>query len=315
MFKKYLFFGFIGLIAMGIVSCGEREDTKKVSLEERLVTDESKITQGRPLRFAIGAGSMVIPKQGFNHYRQLLIYIAKKLGRNAEVTYIRDCSEVNELLKTGDVDIGTVCAYPYIDGHSQFGIKLLVVPQAYGESTYSCYIIASRAGSINRFEDLRGKTFAFVDPLSTIGKAVPTYMLIKMGENPDSFFQKYIYTYSHDKSIKAVAQGIVDGAAVDSVVWAHAMNTNPEIASGTKVIMKSESYGMPPVVVAPDLDPEFNERLRETFLNIHKDKKAKEFLKGMGADKFVVIDDRAYDSSRKMKAWLDEQKAEQSEGK
>ena len=179
-------------------------------------------------------------------------------------------------------------------------MELLVVPEAYGETAYCAYIIVSKDSPAESFEELRGKSFAFVDPMSNTGELVPVYMLAKMGETPDSYFRKYVYTYAHDKSIKAVAQKVVDGAAVDHLIWEYLHRTDPELTSRTKVIEKSTPYGMPPVVVRPDLDPELKDRIRRILLNVHRDKKGREILERIMIDKFVAIDDGAYDSIREM---------------
>jgi len=140
---------------------------------------------------------------------------------------------------------------------------------------------------------------------------VPTYMLAKMGETPDTFFKKYIFTKKHDLSIKAVAQKVVDGAAVDSLIWEYENRTKPEFTSQTKIIERSPPYGIPPVVVRKGLDPKLKEQVRQVFLNAHQDEKGAGILKGMMIDRFVPIQDSAYNSIREMQDWI----AAQSKGK
>jgi len=158
---------------------------------------------------------------------------------------------------------------------------------------------------IRSFPELRGKTFAFTDPLSNTGKLVPTYMLSKMNETPEHFFKSFIFTKAHDKAIKAVAQGIVDGAAVDSLVWEYLNKNDPEFTSKTRVLAKSPSYAIPPLVVPHDLDPLLKKRLKSIFLTAHEDPRGRAILDKMMIDKFVVINDSAYDSVREMKTWLE----------
>jgi phosphonate transport system substrate-binding protein len=188
-------------------------------------------------------------------------------------------------------------------------MELLAAPQAYGGTVYYSYIIAAKDGPLQSFENLRGKTFAFTDPLSNSGKLVPTYLLARMNETPETFFKKFIYTQSHDKAIQAVAQGLVDGAAVDSLIWEYLNRTDPRFTSKTRIIKKSPPYGIPPFVVRPGLDPATKKSLKAIFLNAHKDEQGRKILKGMMVDKFVVIDDSAYNSIREMTAWIKAQKA------
>ncbi|MDP2158600.1 MAG: phosphate/phosphite/phosphonate ABC transporter substrate-binding protein [Nitrospirota bacterium] len=279
---------------------------QKISLEKREAVVASEKNNGKAIRIAVGG--MITPREGFAYYRQFLDYIGEKMGQPVEFVDREDYAEINKLVATGQVDVAFVCGGPYIDGKKEFGMELLVAPVAYGETVYYSYIIVNKKSSFQQLSHLRGKRFAFTDPLSNTGKLVPTYMLAKIKETPDSFFGKYSYFGSHDKSIQGVAEGVVDGAAVDSLIWEYANSTSPKFTSKTRVILKSPPYGIPPVVVSKGLDPELKERLRKIFLEAHTDPKGTEILKKMHIDRFVTIDDKAYDSIRQMKTWLEKEK-------
>jgi phosphonate transport system substrate-binding protein len=291
--------------------CSRKEEPIKVDLGKReAVAKTSKMDAENTLHIAVGG--MITPREGYLYYRQFLDYIGERLGRHVELIDREDYAEINSLVKTGKVDVAFVCGGPYVDGHKEFGMELLVAPVAYGGTVYYSYIIVAKNSLIKSFNDLRGKSFAFTDPLSNSGRLVPLYMLGQMHETPETFFKKYVYTAHHDKSIKAVAQGIVDAAAVDSLVWEYAERINPEFSSKTRIIKKSPPYGIPPVVVRPDLDADTKNKLRNIFLNANNDEKGREILKGMMIDRFVVMQDSAYDSIREMKSWLESQRTEES---
>ena len=78
---------------------------------------------------------------------------------------------------------------------------------------------------------------------------------------------------------------------------------SPQFTSKTKIIKKSDPYGIPPVVVRPSLNIKLKHMLKQIFLEIHNDTTGKMILDKMKIDKFVEIDDSAYDSIRKMKNW------------
>lgn len=287
-----------------IVGCNQKPQ-QKISLEKREAVISQKKSD-KTIRIAIGG--MITPREGYAYYRQFLNYIGEKTGHHVELADREDYAEINNLVAKGQVDAAFVCGGPYVDGKKEFDMELLVAPIAYGETVYFSYIIVNKRSALQQLSDLRGKRFAFTDPLSNTGKLVPTYMLAKMKETPDSFFGKYSYLGSHDKSIQAVAEGVVDGAAVDSLIWEYANSTSPKFTSKTRIILKSPPYGIPPVVVPKGLDPELKERLRKIFLEAHVDPKGAEILKKMHIDRFVTIDDKAYDSIREMKTWIDKQK-------
>lgn len=306
MAKKY-FLILIGLFIIGAWGCSNNDDVKKIDLSKKTDLKTTEQPSGeKPLRIAVGG--MTTPRTGFVYYKQLLNYIGDHLGRKVEFVDRENYAIINNMLKNQELDVAFVCGGPYVDGHAEFGLELLAAPLAYGEAVYYSYIIVPKDSPVKSFKELRGKTFAFTDPLSNTGKLNPTYMLARMKETPDSFFKSYYFTHAHDKSIKAVATQAVDGAAVDSLIWEYANRTNPEFTSKTRIIEKSPPHGIPPVVVRHGIDPELKEKLRQIFLNAHNDKKGQEILKGMMIEKFIPIDDKAYDSIREMKQWVDNQK-------
>jgi phosphonate transport system substrate-binding protein len=287
------------LLAAG---CGDRQPVREVSLDERETAAPASVDdEVRPLRFAVGA--MIVPHKGYAQYFQLLKHVEKKIGIPIKLIDRESYAEINQLLEKGDLDAAFVCSGPYVDGHDSFGLEMIAVPLAYGEPVYYSYIIVHKDSPIDSVEDLRGKTFAFADPHSNSGKVVPTYLLATMGETPESYFEKYIYTYAHDKSIMAVAEQLVDGAAVDSLIWEYDEKKSPEHTSSTKVIWKSEACGIPPVVVRKDLDVEIKEKLGRIFRELHLDGEGKAILAELMIDRFEKGDDGAYDSIRKMKAF------------
>lgn len=304
MIKKYLSV-FVCLLIAGILSCSNNDDVKKIDLSNKIEEKTGQPSGESPIRIAIGG--MVTPRAGFVYYKQLLNYIGEKLGREVVLFDREDYGAVNNMLKNREIDVAFVCGGPYVEGYEEFGLELLAAPVAYGETVYYSYIIVSKDSPVKSFKELRGKTFAFTDPLSNSGKLIPTYMLAKMNETSESFFKSSHYTYAHDKSIRAVASGLVDGAAVDSLIWEYENRTNPEFTSKTKIIEKSPPHGIPPVVVRHGIELELKEKLRQIFLNAHNDVRGSEILRGMMIDKFVPIDDKAYDSIREMKQWLEKQ--------
>jgi len=291
------------VVLTSAAGCSRNSEPRNVDLEERETSrPAAKLSSQNTLRIAIGG--VITPKEGYIYYKEFLDHIGKRLNRHVELVERESYAEVNNLLKTGAVDVAFVCGGPYVDGHREFGMELLVAPVAYGAASYYSYIIVPEDSSIYRFEELRGKKFAFTDPMSNSGKLAPTYMLARISETPDTFFKSYIFTQTHDKAIKAVSMGVVDGAAVDSLVWEYANRNDPELTSNTRVILKSPPYGIPPVVVRPGLDRKLKEELKEIFLNVHGDRKGRELLNKMMIDKFITVSDEAYDSIREMKRYI-----------
>jgi phosphonate transport system substrate-binding protein len=298
-----------GLLAASAIGCSRANQSSEAPPPSE-EPSQVESTADSPLRVAVGG--MITPRDGFTYYRDLLHYIESEIGRPVQFADRKSYAEINTLLKSGKVDAGFVCSGPYIDGHEDFGLELLVMPQVDGKAEYYSTILVPAGSPAKRLEDLRGKRFAFADPKSNTGKLVPTYLLSKMNETPESFFARYIYTYAHDKSVWVVAEKLVDGAAVHSLIWDYLRQEDPQLESKVTEIWRSPPFGSPPVVVRPGLDSEIKGRLRAILLDAHNDDTARPILEGMAVEKFVVGNDSAYDSIREMERWVEQQREVQA---
>ena len=282
----------------------DRQDVLEVSLSESAGEPERSSSGDEPLRIAVAA--MTSPKSTFDYYQEILVYIGERTGRPVELVQRETYQEINDLIEQGQLDMAFVCTGAYIEGHDTFGMEILAAPVVYGEPVYYSYTIVDADSAATALADLRGASFAFTDPISNTGTLVPTYLLGQLGETPDTFFREYIYTYSHDRSIEAVADGLVDGAAVDSLIYDYMLANDDPAIEGTRILATSEPYGIPPIVVHPDLDNDLKRQLRSILLEMHADTEGRAILSAIKIDRFEVIGDSAYDSVREMQAWIDE---------
>ncbi|RII27688.1 MAG: phosphate/phosphite/phosphonate ABC transporter substrate-binding protein [Geobacter sp.] len=285
-----------------LTACSEK-NAQEVRLDRQHVLKRASSASVRtPLR--LGMGAMITPKEGYIYYKQLKDYLEEKLDQPIHLVDRENYDQVNKLLKSSELDMAFICSGPYVEGHEKFGLELLAVPLAHGEPFYHSYIIVPKDSPVRDFSGLRGKSFAFADPKSNSGCLVPTYMLSRMGETPISFFSKRIYTYGHDKSINAVARKIVDGAAVDSLIFEYLQWEHPELTAKTRIVATSPPYGIPPLVVRAGVDKDLKIRVRNILLHMHENPRGREILAGMMIDRFDGGNDRDYDSIREMNAWI-----------
>ncbi len=305
--KVPAFLAGVTLLLALFAACGGEGAERKIDLNDRVegvgvhiagdVTPSSGV-----LRIAI-AGVMS-PSRTLDAYDQLIAYLRQKLGMAVTVDQRSSYAEVNDLVRNGQADIAFVCSRAYLEGQEQFGMQLFLAPEVANSISYYSYLVVPVNSPAGSLADLRGKAFAFSDPLSNSGRLVAEYQLYLMKETPNSFFRRYEYTGSHDNSVLAVADRLVDGAAVDSLVYDYIVTRNPEIGARTKVIARWGPYGIPPLVVSPSLDPALRERVRRTLLEMDQGEEGIAALGALGVDRFVPIDDSAYDSIRQMVAAL-----------
>lgn len=290
----------VGLLLALHAGCGRDSEVKTVDFSRTITSHQpSSINPAdKPVRVAVGA--MVSPKETFVHYKEILDYIGRKLERRVDLIQRKTYREINQGLEKGEIDLAFLCSGPYVTGRDNSGFQLIAAPQINGSNFYRSYLIVNEASPVSKLEDLQGKTFAFTDPDSNTGKLVPTRWLAEIEQKPETFFSKTILTYSHDNSILAVAKGLVDAASVDSLIWDYYSRRNPELTARTRIIKKSEPYGIPPLVASPALSHQLKHEIGRIVISLHNDAEGRRILDNLMIDRFVEAKDEWYDSIRKM---------------
>ncbi len=288
-----------------ISACNDSAPPQKIDLTERASLSAIQNQQApRPLQLCVG--SMITPEDGYIYYHKLIQYLSEELGIAVQARDPGNYAEVNRELEDGRTDIAFICGGPYVEGHDQYGLALLAAPVVEGEPAYYSNLIVPATSQARSLEDLRGKTFAFSDPQSNSGYLVPASELARLGSAPDSFFSSSYFSGAHDKSIIAVTDGLVDGSAVDSLIWDFMINRTPELKTKAKVIQRFGPYGIPPVVARKGLDPELQSRIQEILIAMHKIPRGKKILEGMNIERFTIVEDSHYDSIRELSRQLSE---------
>ena len=140
--------------------------------------------------------------------------LTEELGIPVELTTGTSYSAVIEAMRAGRVDAMEVGPFAYVLAVQEAGAEALALAtypaneenKVFDENApngyYSVYITKKGSG-IATVEDLKGKTFAFVDPASTSGHLAPKTGLIKAGINPDTDMQT-VFAGSHPTAVLSV---------------------------------------------------------------------------------------------------------------
>ena len=301
MWTRYLLLVLLLLMS----ACNDEHGKRMVDFSDTVPVDRpgAKVAEHDSMKVAVGA--MVSPKETMSYYQQIIDLMGATLGRRVELVQRKTYKEINELLGEGEIDLAFLCSGPYAAAKGSSTFELIATPEIAGSHFYQAYLIVNEKSPFHKLEDLRGRTFAFTDPDSNTGRLVPLYWLAKMEERPETFFRDVIYTYSHDNSIAAVAKGMVDGASVDGLVWDYFSKHNPALTSSTRIIRKSDYYGIPPLVASKKLPQDIKKTVRDLLLSLHKNDEGKEILGQLMIDRFVEPQDQWYDSIRRMQQSTD----------
>lgn len=173
-------------------------------------------------------------------------------------------------MQHGHVEMMQLSAFGLVLGTDVLGMELeaLVRPikKKTGTDGYHSLIITRSDSGIKTLEDLKGRTFAFVNPGSTSGYLVPKTEILKAGIDPDAAFGTIMYAGGHQPSIMAVYSGQVDAGATND------NRLQDAIDSGTVkdilIIHTSATIYNPPIVVQVSMDSELKEAIRKAFLEM-----------------------------------------------
>lgn len=140
-------------------------------------------------------------------------------------------------------------------------VQLLVAEQEDGKKRCQGVIAVRKDSPVQSLTDLKGRTFAFGDRLSTIGRFLSQAKLVEAGVT-EKELKSHDYLERHDKVFKAVELGNFDAGAM------HIATFEDNNAEGKlRAICVFENVGKPWIARA-GLDDRFVTALRESLLTM-----------------------------------------------
>lgn len=226
-------------------------------------------------------------------------YLEARLGRPVHFIQRGSYREILDLLLNGNTDVAWICGYPYVMYEPQ--LELVAIPTYLGAPVYRAHLIVPERDTVTRsITDLRGRVFAFSDPLSNSGHLVPRYLLIQAGKQPTPFFRRYFFTLAHRKVVEAVRVGLADGGSVDGYVWDTLVKQQPAATAGVRVAWQSPPFGFPPVVARASLSLREREAVTTALLGMKESEDGNQLLQNLNIDGFERATPSAFDGIREM---------------
>ena len=228
-------------------------------------------------------------------------YLEQRLERPVVFVQRGSYREISDMVVNGKLDFAWVCGYPYV--RYKAGMRLVAVPVFKGKPLYQSYVIVPRADTTTKsLLDLKGKIYAFSDPLSNSGWLAPQAELKRAGMDSATFFRKTFFTWAHRKVVEAVADGLAQGGSVDGYVWETLNILHPQLTARTRVVQKSVEYGFPPIVARQSISPQALDAMRTVLIRMNRDAAGQDLLKRLNLDGFEAGSDALYeDIARNMR--------------
>ncbi|TMC79279.1 MAG: phosphate/phosphite/phosphonate ABC transporter substrate-binding protein [Chloroflexi bacterium] len=202
--------------------------------------------------------------------------LEKSTGLRMNVTVMTSYAAQVEAMCAGSVDMGFFaplqmtlllskgCGTPVIGALRKDDTGQL-------STTYKSQILVSVASGITDINGLKGKKFAFVDPLSASGYVYPTLVVKnKTGQEPKTFFSSTIFAGGHPQAALAVYQGTVDGAATFIDARDSLVATTPDIKTKTKVIDTAGPIPNDGVALAKNFPDDIAKQVKSALIDYSK---------------------------------------------
>jgi phosphonate transport system substrate-binding protein len=251
----------------------------------------------RALRFGTYLAPSVLPV-----YEAIAEDVGRRLGVETELVV----ETSYESCRNDENEVCFVCSLPYVMFERQ-GLDLAVpvaAPVLEGERygglpIYFSDVIVHRDSPFRSFLDLRGRSWAYNEPLSHSGYGITRYHLVRLGETR-GFFGKVVEAGFHQDAIHMVAQGGVDASAIDSQVLAIELRDHPELAEHVRVVETLGPSTIQPVAVSRRVPQELRDAIRDVLVTMAEDPALREGLAIGLVERFVAVDAGSYDDIRMM---------------
>lgn len=203
-------------------------------------------------------------------------------------------------------DVCFVCSLPYImferegiNPATPVAAPVLQGSRYRGKPIYFSDVIVGADSGVNGFLELRGRSWAFNEPLSHSGYGIVRHRLVELGET-SGFFGMVIASGFHETSIQLVSTGVVDASAIDSQVLEVAIRDDPNLAASIRVIDTMGPSTIQPVAISNRLSVGLRTAITDVILSIHLDNRACSVLDHGLVDRFVAVGPESYDDIRHM---------------
>lgn len=215
-----------------------------------------------------GINPFTTPENIKNMYVPILEKICDSIGYKAKAIIVKDYDALSKGIENDTIDIGWFSPFAYVNAHDRDKVIPLITPKINNKTSYKGYIITKKDSGIKSVEDLKNKTFGYVDVESASGYLYARHILKTKGLNPDKLFKEVTFLGSHYNVIKSVLSGAVDAGAT----YNEALESGKEQGFNTdeiNIISTTEDIPKDALAANPRFNKELAEKLQQAFISFN----------------------------------------------
>lgn len=206
--------------------------------------------------------------------RPVIDALRKELKMEVVPFVATDYTGIIEAMRANHLDVAFFAPGAYVMAEQRANAKVILKASRKGKAYFYAAVITHKDSGIKKLTDLKGKTFAYVDPASTSGGVYPKLMFMNAGMNPERDFSRVIFAGGHDAAVLAVLNKKVDAAATfandtkgDDSAWTQFLSKSKE--SGQIVpIAFSKPIPSDNIAIHKKLDPVLAAKVKKVFLGM-----------------------------------------------
>lgn len=145
--------------------------------------------------------------------QRLSDYVTRKAGVPVKAFVAKDYESLVGALQSGKVDFAFLPPFSFVKAETRADAKLLLQAVRRGQPVYHGALLVRADSGIEKLEDLKGKSIAWVEKDSAAGYIVPKAELRRRKLDPDTFLGKQTFRGTHDAVVRAVFQKEADVGA------------------------------------------------------------------------------------------------------
>lgn len=234
------------------------------------------------------------PTRLIESFSPLADYLSEKMGEPVTIQIAKDYESHIDAIGQGDLDIAYLGPVSYVKLHDRYGSFPLLARQAIrGNPVFHGKIFVRKESDIKTLADLKGKSFAFGEPHSTMSHLVPRYMLWQAGITVDQL-ASYKFVGDHVNVALGVLAGDFDAGAVKEDVYFNNENR------GLRAIATSQPFSDHLFAAKKKMPADKLAKLRQALIELHKDPRGNTILQSMtkGVSVLLPVKDGDYDNLR-----------------
>ncbi len=256
-------------------------------------------------RLRIGLVPVLEPETMRVSHQNLAAYLSRVLSVPVEVVVPERYAEALAQLERGDFDLVSLPPLAYVEASRRMKLNCLVQTIADGSATAAGYLFVRDDSPRRTLEDLKGATFAFVDPMSASGSLMAEKLFKDHGFDLQRDLGRVEYLGNHEAVLKAVMSGKVEVGATYQGAFSSHWRASGEDPLALRVVAKTQRSPRDILCLRDEVPKEVGHVITSALLALSsRDRVAREVLRPLHLNGYQPARPESYDGVRAAAAEL-----------